>query len=481
MRFACLALVLMLQDTDPVAKFADSLKPGDDDLVKRFQTAVKTRAGRVVLSDRAARMSDELRKRAEKSALPDWFLRHFEDVDGRFRLRAGQEEWRRDTLAAFESYQVEIERLKPVLKDVASKLVDVPEINARLKAYLSHPAAPHVIYYRDLRPKATPDVYVLQKAVGQFVAPDADGRLIVPEGLRAHATAAKTLAGALVKAAAEASKPFAAACEKLTAVDDLNARIKAAVKDPLFLGLVLKKAAGEFKPESADEQAQKIRDTADQLVGQVEDGIADGRVKEEAREQVREILDNYDAHKKRAALLREPARQLARMIKAEDALAKELGEMLQTDIVLALLSQEIRGGDGDAIALLKERIREGLTETADGKLRIHPDREAEAAGEIKDPAKAFRDEEKALRLVSEHGGRIEDAELKAAFTAPYGRFVVEDEAKAALAAKTPDGLGAWIARHFENGALKAGSRAELEGILAQVKALEAKAANDDLK
>ena len=481
MRFACLALVLLLQDTDPVATFAGSLKPGDDELVKRFQAAIRTRAGRVVLSDRASRMSEELRKRAEKNALADWFLGHFEEVDGRYRLRAGQEEWRLGTIEAYAKYQAEVGRLEPVLKEIAGKLVDAPEVNARLKAYLSHPAAPHVIYYRDLRPKATPDVYVLQKAVGQFVAPDADGKLIVPEGMRARATAAKTLASALVKTAAAASVPFAAACEKLTAVDELNARIKAAVKDPLFLGLVLKKAAGEFNPEAADEQAQKIHDTADLLVGQVEDGIVGGRVKEEAREEVRAILDNYDAHKKRAAILREPARQLARMIKAEDALAKELGDLLQTDIVLALLSQEIRGGDGDAIAIVKARIQEVLIETADGKLRIHPDREAEAAGEIKDPAKAFRDEEQALRLVSEHGARIEDAELRAAFTAPYGRFVVEDEAKAALAAKTTDGLGAWIARHFENGALKPGSRAELEGVLSQVKALEAKAANDDLK
>src|SRR5687768_16664108 len=217
MRFACLALALLIQDQDPVTTFADSLRPGDDVLVKSFQAAIRTPAGRVALSDRAARMSDELRARDEKNALPDWFLRHFEEVDGRYRLRAGREEWRQDTLDAHAKYQAEIARLEPVLKEISAKLVDAPEVNARLKAYLGHPSAPHVIYYRDLRPKATPDVYVLQKQVGRFLAPDADGRLIVPEGFREHATAAKTLAAALVKAAETASVPFAKACEKLTA------------------------------------------------------------------------------------------------------------------------------------------------------------------------------------------------------------------------------------------------------------------------
>src|SRR5688572_10636863 len=134
MRFASLALILLLQDTDPVATFAGSLKPGDDDLVKRFQAAIQTRAGRVVLSDRAARMSDDLRKRAEKNALSDWFLGRFEEVDGRYRLRAGREEWRRDTIEAHAKYRAEIARVEPVLKEIAGKLVDAPEVNARLKA-----------------------------------------------------------------------------------------------------------------------------------------------------------------------------------------------------------------------------------------------------------------------------------------------------------------------------------------------------------
>lgn len=484
MRFACLALALALssaQDPDPVATFADSLRPGEDELARRFQAALKTRAGRLVLSDRAAQEAERLRRRAEKNALQDWFLGRFEGIDGRYRLKAGQEEWRKDTLAAYESYRAEIAKLEPAMKDIAAKLVDAPEVNARLKAMLLHPAAPHVIYYKDLRPKATPDVYVLLKQVGQFLAPDADGRLIVPESRRGLATAAKTLVDALVESASTASVSVAKACEKLTAVDELNDRIKAALKDPLFLGLVLKKAAGEFNPESAEEQARKIRDTADALVDQVEDGIVGGRVKEEGREELRTLLDHYDARKKKAAILREPARRLARMIKPEDALAKALGERLQTDLVLALLGEEIQGGEGDATALLKAKVSEVLIETPEGKLRIHPDREAETAGELKNPERAFRDEEKALKLVSEHGARVEDVDLKAAFTAPYGRFVVEEEAKAAFAARTFDGLGAWIAKHFENGTFKAGSRAEIEAVLSQAKAVEAKAASDDLK
>lgn len=480
MRVACLALLLLVQE-DPVSRFADSLRPGDDDLVKRFQAAIRTPAGRVVISDRAAKETERLRQRAEKNALQDWFLGRFEAVDGRYRLKASQGEWRKDTLAAHESYRAELARLEPAMKEIAAKLVDAPEVNARLKAMLLHPAAPHVIYYKDLRPKATPDVYVLRKAVGAFLAPDADGRLIVPESRRELATAARTLADALVKTAATASVSLSKACEKLTAVDELNDRIKAAAKDPLFIGLVLKKAAGEFKPESAEEQSRKIRDVADTLMDQVDDGIVDGRVKEEGREEVRGLLDHYDAHKKKAAILREPARRLAKMIKPEDALAKELGELLQSDIVLALLGQEIEGGGGDAAALLQAKVKEVLVETPEGKLRVHPDREAETAGELKNPERAFRDEEKALTLVAEHGARIEDLELKAAFTAPFGRFVVEEEAKAAFAARTFDGLGAWIARHFENGTPKPASRSEIEDVLAQVKALEAKAANDDLK
>jgi hypothetical protein len=84
-----------------------------------------------------------------------------------------------------------------------------------------------------------------------------------------------------------------------------------------------------------------------------------------------------------------------------------------------------------------------------------------------------------------YGEKMEDPELKAVFTSYFGRHEVERAAKEALAIQVPDGLGAWIGRHFEKAAdgwrLRATSKGEIEAVLAEAERIQKEAERKDLK
>ena len=134
--------------------FAKQLAPDSDPVVARFQKAVGTRPGKIVLRDRIEKSAEGLRSQSERDAVPDYFRAHFEEVGSAWRLRKGQEDFRRRIVEDYKLSKADIDRIRPVVKEVADNLVDEPEINVRLKKWLTHPATVDLFYLRDLKGKA---------------------------------------------------------------------------------------------------------------------------------------------------------------------------------------------------------------------------------------------------------------------------------------------------------------------------------------
>src|SRR5262245_39679377 len=131
MRLLSLALLLALTPQDDLDgrldAFGKQIVTGGDPAVARLQKAVATRPGKIVLRDRIEKSAEVLRSQSERDAVPDYFRARFEEVGGAFRLRKGQEEFRRRIVEDYKTSKADIDRIRPFIKEVADNLVETPE------------------------------------------------------------------------------------------------------------------------------------------------------------------------------------------------------------------------------------------------------------------------------------------------------------------------------------------------------------------
>jgi len=489
MRSLVLALLAALVPQDDLEgrldAFAKQLSPGSDPVVARFQKAVATRPGKIVLRDRIEKSAEALRSQSERDAVPEYFRTRFEEIGGAWRLRKGQEEFRRRLVEDYRLSRADMDRIRPILKEVSDNLVDEPEINARLKKWLIHPATLDTFYLGNLRQRSRPDIYVILKKLGDLFAQTEDGKFYVPDARQDLAEKFCRVGTAMMDATRDVSAQLGAVSEKLAAIDELHERFKKAGPDPLFACMLLKKAFDNADINDIEPSIQKLRGSTDELARKLPEVFEDtpkGKVLvEKAYDGVTKALNSYDQARGKVGALREPGRQLASRMREGDTRTETFRKMLQSDAVLALLDIDVGGEEADPVKYVQAQIRKAVDKGADGKYRVRPEVAEEIQNELKDPSR----EDRGLKIVSMWGEKLEDAELKEIFTSRYGKFEVERTMKEALSIRSYDGLKSWIEKHFDKSAggltLKASSKGEIETILAEVDRLEKESKKNDLK
>ncbi len=470
-------------------QFAGQLVSGTDETVAKLQKVLKTRPGKIVLRDRAEKAAEILRRLAERDALPDYFKARFDEKAGVYRLKAGQEEYRKRLLEDHAAAKADMDRIRPIVKDLVDNLVDEPEINARLKKFLSHPSAVESIYNGEVRRKTRPDLYVLLRKLGEVFAQAEDGRFYVPEAKLETGKLYAKVGVTVSETSAETAAWLGKFAEGVAPFDDVHKRLKTDAADPLFVGILLKKALANLDPNDVDSALARYREAAAELKARIPEVFVEtpqGKVlSEKAADTIHEKFAELDKARSKARLLREPARQLASRLRDGDELTADFRKAFQSDVLLALLDIDVGGEESDAVAIVTARVKKAVQKRDDGKYQILPEVAEEVGREMKDPAQAQAKEERALRMVSMYGEKMEDPELKAIFTSYFGRHEVERAAKEALSIQNPDGLKAWIDRHFDPAAggyrLRADSKPEIEAVLAEAEKIEKEAGKKDIK
>lgn len=484
---AVIPALLAGQDADVDSRidaFAEKIG-GVGEPVAQFKKALRTPPGKIVLRDRIEKAAERLRRSAEKDALPNFFRAKFEETGGQYKLRAGEEEWRRRLVDGYATYLEDLGKIAPFVREVAENFADEPEVNARLKRFLSHEAAPHILY-KQFREKSRPDVYTFQKHLGAIFVMSEDGKFYVGEGSREIAQTYARIGGAIVGETERAAGVFKKFAATMASFDDLHKRLKDAAGDPLFAGVLLK---GAIKPDENDLDGfpAKLRAAVDEIERNLPEVTRDtpkGRVLlEDKFDGVEEVLKKYDEVRKKVAPLRDPAREFAGRLRDKDEASETFRKMLHSDVVLSLIDK-VGENLADPVTILKAALEKAVVKE-NGRYRVSPEKEEDVKREMKDPAQTLRKEDAAFKLVSMWGEKVEDPELRKVLTSRYGALEVELQVKGMLLVKAYDGLGAWIAEHFEKAgdgyALRPGARAEIEAIVAQVGKLEKEGKKDDLK
>lgn len=445
-------LLLLLLAQDPIETFARELK-GDDELTRRFRDEIRTPYGRIVLNDRAARAAAQLRRDAEKTALPDYFRARFEEKNGTLTMREGRDAM----LEGYRHFRKDLETIRPILDDLAKNLVAEPAVNRKLAEFLKSPDGPVILYVLILRPRVRPGPEVIAKELGGVFVPGDDGRYYVAD---AQVEPVKEVLEK-IRAAEEASTKIRDALAKfeLAEPDELHQKLKQAFRDPFFVAVLLKDSLHEGST------VESIRGAGEAVDEGLAKSFEGGVLREEGVEEAKKLLETWERAKPRVDILRPAMRAFVARMRSGDPMHDELRKVLVTDLVLIAIAAEADEIEPDPAAALRGFLASLVVKNDDGSWKVIPEQERELAGGLRKATEEFG--ARSLREVDDFASKIADAELREAFSSHYGKLYAGEAAKELLLSRTFDGLAHWIATHFENGKIREGSRKEIEGVLEQ--------------
>ena len=158
--------------------------------------------------------------------------------------------------------------------------------------------------------------------VGRFFAQAEDGRFYVPEGKRdlgkLYAKVGTTVNDTCVEMAAW----LATFAEGIAPFDDQHKRLKKEVADPLFAGVLLKKALDNLDPNDVDSALKRYRDGAEEIkarIPEVFQNTPQGKIlSDKAADGIAEKFAELDKARSKARVLRGPARQLSERLREGD-------------------------------------------------------------------------------------------------------------------------------------------------------------------
>ncbi|MHC4607195.1 MAG: hypothetical protein ACYTAF_09730 [Planctomycetota bacterium] len=474
MRFLLPLLVVFLplqaQDLpQQIEDFAAKIVAGENESVAIFKEALQSDAGKKALAER---LGKQARKGLpeDPGEILDWYIdRHFEEVDGKYRLRGGQDEFRKELIEAKKKWDADMEKIRPVLEDLADNLVDEPEINAKLAAFLKSDEGPAILYYGAVRPATQADFRKIEKEFRGIFVLDDEGRYVIPEERREDAEIALETTKMKIDIVDRVTADLKDFAKEVAESDELHKKLKEAVADPLFVSILLQKALDTDDPERLEQIESQMMDNIYMAFGDTEGGLM---LLEEHRRNVQQALEMYDRSKRAVVNLRVAVKKLIAKMREGDELLDGFRKLLDSDMILVQLAGKVGGGEPDAGKAARMILQQAFEKNEDGMFAVKPDAAQNLVQGIQKLAKEFRKQTEALAAIDDFADKLEDEELAEVYRSHYGKFAVAEEVQAVIQRKTEDPLGGWIKKHFkrteEGFVLRDGEEDEIHAILMRV-------------
>ena len=389
-----------------VRRLSKQLDGGEAELAK-LREALQTEEGLLVMRGRAEAYVWEEREAARSEALPRFIEAHFEPAGDGFRLRADQQAYRQQVLTTAAQYEQDIARIAAVLRDIGSKIQGDDEADQLLARFMASDAAGPMIYIRQLRSRVRVDLGTVEEALGKLLAKDAAGRFTIRAGRRAAAEETAEHFTAIVKLVPELKKEVGYWVEDLAEPDELHRTLKKLSQDDLFISLIAARAIPERERiVSADAMIHKLVDGLDEAVRDTLDGLV---FREEAREEVQQLFDEFRRAEGTARKIKPMLQEIAGRMTTDDELHRTWAELLKSDLAALKLGHDIGEETlelGDAVrALLGEVIRE----TDDGRFEVIFEDTKELDEFVQDALRQYRQMKRRGRRLDEFrrqaGGR----------------------------------------------------------------------------
>lgn len=449
---AIFSFALLLQDDDRVRDFSRQL----DSSLDSFAETLRTPSGQIVMKDRVAKTLQELRRQAEREAFPEYLRTNFVEENGSYRLK--NDELRKRLDQGYADYLRDVDEVRAAMKEVADKLVATPEINAKLREFLTQDGMAEIVYVTAVRPIVRPDLRVLERELGQLFARGSDGLFGVPE-IRVDAARGQLQASERKYAAA---RKMQARLKEFLATVEASEKLRAAADDLLFPIIYARDAFNNGDPRAAEKVADEFKPDLAKL-----------EPKLDAYAKARRLLDGmHDAVHEFVALMR-----------TGDELHDGWRKLLELEIPVLPVAERISGGSAFPADVLKIQLQRGLRKNDDGSLQVRPEAEGQVKNNLAQTQRQIQGQQQRGKRVDDFAKKLADPELQKIYLSFYGKIAVEQATREIVASKKFDAFGAWTQKHFErNGdvwTLRKGSEKEIPAFLAEVERLKKESEKDD--
>ncbi len=447
-------------------------------LLERFSSALQTEAGKIVLSDRSANYEGYLREQAESESTPAFLSEYFEKSGDKYTLKKGLESYVEQFKEGCMTFEQDTAAMAAVLKDYGSRMAADSESNQLIKRYLLDENTPAQLYIEEIQDTVRPDYRVVRQRLNDLFVIDRNSQLVLRAGAKGRA---EQLAKNLEKAkrmADRLNRELSVWRLDLSESDPTAKTIREAMNEPLHGCFIAVDSMNE--DYTLDQRIDNYFEYIENLFIDKADGLvpADDRADE-----VKQALNEYVALKQAVKKIEPHLLTLANQLKSEDAVCKRWKQLLASDIVAAWIANEMGTTASVPDKAVKNWLDEWIVAGENGKLSVNMDRQDEMVNRTRESLRNSRALRRRGLDVAEFGKKLENASLGTAYQTLAGKCLVMRAVQDKVSQQYYDGLGAWIAEHFDSSddgfSLKEGHEYEINNFIESTDALTKELAKDD--
>ena len=461
-------------------RFAARLNTENSQLLGEFQRTLATQAGKIVLQDRVAHVQQELRNDARDEAVPRFLQERFRRDGQTLALREGQTAFRKELLQTAAGFNEDVGRMMPVVQQLAKQMSDQTELDRLVARFLKHDRAPAMLYVEQLRQRLRPDVSLIERALGQVFTRNRQGKFVVRPGRRAQAEEYLEKMQQVLRVRPRIQEELQSWSNDFAGVDKLDQQVKQVMSEEMFSLLIASKVVGEHEGNPM-RRINQFFEQLEALAVDTGDGLS---VREEQREEVRELLDEYRKVRAAKKTLAAPVRSFADQIEPGRELEDGWRKVLNSDLALMRLADEMELSGADPGEAVRRLLGQVLRKGDDGRLHVRTDESEEEVAEfVRELFRMSREVRRRGRVIDEHAAQLADREMRSALESLGGKFVVIQMVQRSLRGADFDGLRVWVEHHFEavDGRLTLRTEAEPEirQMIREARELQEELAKDD--
>ena len=457
----------------------------DSELLREFQSALRTPAGKIVLQDRASYFAERLREEAQSDALPGYLKKHFDKLpsdDGgyRYTLQEGHEAYKKEFLATVAGFNEDIEKIGGALKSLGDKLTGESEVDRLVARFMKSEAAPVSLYVNELRQRLRPDASVIEQRLGEIFVANERGKFIVRPGRKALAERLVRNVQNVYGILGDIHEELKAMSEEFAERDELNKRVKKHMANPMFATFIAA-AHMEEGDENVPRRIENFFNELNHLAVDTADGLA--IVEEGPREEIGHALRDFERRAAVAPKISGPLKAFAAKIDATDELEAKWQKLLGTSLAALKFAEEFGQSTADPAEVVRDLLGEVLEEGDNGEFAVRPNNQEEITEFVRHQFRHYRELRRHGRTIERAAAMIADKELSEAFSTMGGKYVVIYTVRREFAQQNYNGLSMWIAEVFEPTdqglALREDAEDEIEGFLADVRNVSEELKKDD--
>ncbi len=421
------------QQLQSLAKELDTSDP----LTARLREALATPAGQLLASERLTEQRERQMQQASQEAVPRFIEQNI--VKG--SDTAGS---RVDALIAFrDAFDQDVESIRPVLQQIASKVAAQTEAERLLVRFLEDDASSVVLYLHELRDVLRPDVTLVERRLGELFV-RVNGQYQLRPGARDEA-------GQLVKQQLRAlsiretiAPELALWAKNLVDVDERHRHFKTALTDPTFLTVAAVKIADDEETPTG-QRMDAFFEQLENLVVDTADGL---QIRPGAVDEIDELLQLGERLKAGATKLAGPVREFSSHVAELDDLHRQWKRFLATDMAAFRLAEDYEAATADPEAAVRALLDDVLTEDGQGHLHLRPDRADELVEHIRGAMREYRSLRRRGRLIGRMADQVQEP-ARTALNSLGGQIYVLDAVQQELQRQSYDGLEQWKHSSFE--------------------------------